>query len=43
MCQHIKTFGDWLCKKCHGDENIDEQLLFVGQATIMPHPHVQRI
>ena len=26
MRQHMETFGDWLRKKCQGDENIGEQL-----------------
>jgi len=31
MRQHMETFGDWLHKKCHGDENIDEQLYLLAR------------
>jgi len=31
MRQHMETFGDWLRKKCQGDENIDEQLYLLAR------------
>jgi len=31
MRQHMQTFGDWLRKKCQGDENIDEQLYLLAR------------
>jgi len=29
--ERMQTFGDWLHKKCQGDENIDDQLYLLAR------------